>query len=63
MKATPEQLVKAHQYLYYVLCRPVLSDYEYDMYCRKHGIPGGGGSDFAGDYSTETVQLAMSLLR
>ena len=30
---------------FYVLGRPVISDYEYDMLCKKHDIGGGGGSD------------------
>lgn len=42
---TPEEQMKVHQYLYYVLARPIISDYEYDLFCKKHGLEGGGGSD------------------
>lgn len=61
MKCTPEQIVRAHQYLYYVLCEPVISDYEYDMFCQKHGIEGGGGSDIADSYTDFEKDLADQL--
>jgi hypothetical protein len=56
---TPQQIVAAHQYLYYVLQAPVWSDYDYDRYCRQHGVEGGGGSDCADHYSEEIRALAM----
>ena len=59
----PEQIVQAHQYLYYVLGTPILSDYSYDMYCSKHGIYGGGGSDRAADYHPSIRVLAERLLK
>lgn len=55
--------VKAHQYLYYVVGRPVLSDYDYDMLCRKLGVEGGGGSDLASSYSKEEKELAEAYLK
>lgn len=60
---TPEEQVKVHQYLYYVLGRPVITDYEYDVFCKDHGIEGGGGSDRARDYAPEVRLLAESMLR
>lgn len=59
---TPAQLVRAHQYLYYVLSRPVISDHVYDLYCRDHGIDGGGGSDLDSSYTDEERALAQQLL-
>lgn len=52
--------MKAHQYLYYVEARPVLSDYEYDKFCREHDLEGGGGSDRASDYPPAVIALAKS---
>lgn len=59
---TPEQIQQAHQYLYYVLGRPVWSDYEYDRFCSKHGLECGGGSDLASSYTPEVQKLALSLI-
>lgn len=61
MKPTPEELMRAHQYLYYVTCSPVLSDWDYDVFCKEHGLFGGGGSDLERDYSEETKALARKL--
>ncbi len=58
-----EQVVQAHQYLYYVLSRPVLSDFDYDMLCRQHEIDGGGGSDCESHYTPEVKALAEDFLR
>ncbi len=58
-----ERMIKAHQYLYYVLATPVWSDLKYDSFCKEHGIEGGGGSDMASSYSPETVKLADKLLK
>ncbi len=63
MRVEPEKLMKAFQYLYYVECNPVVSDYEYDRFCKQHGLDGGGGSDRASDYAPETVAFALSLRR
>jgi hypothetical protein len=63
MPSSPAHIVAAHQYLYYVLARPVWSDYDYDRYCSAHGIAGGGGSDRAQDYAPEIVRLAEAMLR
>ena len=59
----PEQIVQAHQYLYYILAKPVLSDYEYDMLCKKHGIDGGGGSDMASSYPVAIRAIALNMLK
>jgi hypothetical protein len=56
-----QKIVRAHQYLYYVLCSPVWSDYEYDRFCKRHGIEGGGGSDRSCDYAPEEIALAESM--
>ncbi len=59
----PAQIVQAHQYLYYVLSQPVISDYEYDMYCQRHGIEGNGGSDLASSYPAAIKAIAANMLR
>jgi hypothetical protein len=53
--------MRAHQYLYYVKCMPVISDYEYDRFCKANGLDGGGGSDRASDYTREEIALAERL--
>ena len=58
---SPENLIKAHQYLYYVKGDTVISDFEYDQLCKKHNFFGGGGSDRAQDYSKEIQELAMEI--
>ena len=58
---SPENLIKAHQYLYYVKGETVISDFEYDQFCKKHNFFGGGGSDRAQDYSKEVRELAMEI--
>ena len=57
-----EQIMKAHQYLYYVLGFPVLTDQEYDRFCSDNGLFGGGGSDRDEDYSADTKALADAIL-
>lgn len=59
----PEQIVQAHQYLYYVLAKPVLSDYDYDMFCKKHGIDGNGGSDLESSYPAAIKAIALNMLK
>jgi NAD-dependent DNA ligase len=58
-----ETLMRAHQYLYYVLFQPVLSDYDYDMFCRENKLDGKGGSDSESHYSQEEKDLARKLLK
>lgn len=53
--------MKAHQYLYCVIGRPVISDREYDEFCRTHGLSGCGGSDCANDYSAAEIEYANKL--
>jgi DNA ligase (NAD+) len=56
----------AHRYRYYVMCDPVISDFEYDQLEREakkilppdspvHGV----GSDRASDYPPEAVEAAL----
>ena len=47
----PKLLMRAHQYRYYCLGDPVISDYEYDMFCRLRGLDGKGGSDLESSYT------------
>lgn len=60
---SPEEQMRAHQFLYYVLGTPTLSDFEYDMFCKNNNLFGGGGSDCASDYSLADRQLAASYLK
>lgn len=53
--------MQAHQYLYYVRCAPILSDYEYDRFCKHNGLDGGGGSDRISDYAPRIIALAEKL--
>ena len=57
----PESVMQAHQYLYYVIAEPIWTDYEYDMFCKAHGLEGGGGSDIASSYSMEVKILALEM--
>lgn len=59
----PADLMEAHQFLYYVLSRPVLTDQQYDTFCRRNGLEGNGGSDRAADYRPEIAALAIKILR
>ena len=59
----PASVMKAHQYLYYVKLAPVISDYEYDTYCREHNLFGGGGSDMECSYTDSDRALAASMSR
>lgn len=61
--ATPEDFIKAHQYLYYVKSDPVWDDFKYDQYCKEFGLFGGGGSDSAKDYPEHIVKLAEGIWR
>lgn len=63
LNGDPEKIVKAHQYLYYVLGAPVWSDYEYDIYCRDNGADGKGGSDLESSYSNNNKKLAKSFFK
>lgn len=60
MSPPPEKIMKAHQYLYYVKCKPVWSDAEYDKYCKDNGLSGNGGSDLESSYDKDVVELADS---
>jgi SAM-dependent methyltransferase len=58
----PAMIMEAHQYLYYVRATPVLSDMEYDNFCKQHGLNGGGGSDMESSYSEGVRSYAQKLL-
>lgn len=54
-------IMRAHQYLYYVKCRPVLTDRQYDSFCKKHCLFGGGGSDRESDYTDDEKDMARKI--
>lgn len=54
--------LRANQYLYYVLGKPVYSDKEYDEVCRKLGVDGSGGSDLESSYTEQEKEYALELL-
>jgi hypothetical protein len=56
-------IVRAHQYLYYVKGIPIWNDIEYDTFCKVHNVPGQGGSDLAEDYESFIVLLAGIMAR
>lgn len=60
---TPSTLdyIRAHQFLYYVLAKEVLTDREYDMFGRWSGLDYKGGSDQIGHYTAEQKQLAIDI--
>jgi NAD-dependent DNA ligase len=55
--------LRAHQYLYYILGTPVLTDHEFDMWGRDNDLDYKGGSDCADDYSQDEKDLASDILR
>jgi len=55
--------MRAHQFLYYVMGQPVLSDFAYDQFCKEHGLEGNGGSDMESSYKEEEKELARKMLR
>lgn len=57
-----EKAIQAHQYLYYCLGKPVLSDHEYDIFCRDYNLDGKGGSDLESPYPDEIEKLAYKFL-
>ncbi len=58
---THKEIVLAHQYLYYVLARPIWDDYGYDLFCKQHGLNGIGGSDGASNYPQDIRDLAVHM--
>jgi NAD-dependent DNA ligase len=58
-----ETILKAHQYLYYVLGTPVLTDREYDMWCRDNNLDSKGGSDLESSYTEEEKEIARGMLK
>jgi NAD-dependent DNA ligase len=57
-----KNIMLAYQYLYYVKNTPVVSDREYDRFCKDNNLEGIGGSDRESDYSDETKELAEKLI-
>ena len=57
-----KNIMLAYQYLYYVKNNPIISDYEYDKFCKEYNLEGIGGSDRELDYSDETKELAEKLI-
>jgi hypothetical protein len=60
---TPEEIMQAHQYLYYCLGTPIWSDYQYDMFCRDNCLDGKGGSDLESSYPDYIKELAFKFLK
>lgn len=60
---TPSDVMKVHQYLYYVLHKPLWTDQAYDTYCLDHNLQGIGGSDLPSDYSLPIREYANSLVQ
>lgn len=56
-------LMLAHQFLYYVKHAPVISDREYDLFCKANGLDGGGGSDLEESYPRHVVALANAMAK
>ncbi len=63
-----EKRALAHRYLYYVLCTPVISDYEYDMLERRalreveeDSKLRSPGSDLPASYPDEVIELAEKI--
>ncbi len=54
--------IRAHQYLYYIEARPVITDHDYDMWGSKNcKADYKGGSDCEADYNDEIKQLARAI--
>ncbi len=58
-----QELMEAHQYLYYCKNTTVLDDTEYDQFCKSHNLIGGGGSDLEDRYSPRIKQVANLILQ
>lgn len=54
--------MRAHQLLYYT-GRSVWSDYNYDLFCKKHGLDGNGGGGDERDYTSEENALALEFIK
>lgn len=54
-------IMRAHQFLYYVEGQPIWSDYEYDRWCAERGLFGGGGSDMRSSYEPRIIELAQQM--
>lgn len=63
IKYSKEEYCKAHQYLYYCLAQPVLTDYEYDQWGSKNRLDYKNGSDSESSYSEKEKELAYKILK
>lgn len=54
-------IMRAHQFLYYVLSCPIWTDYEYDQFCSRNNLNGSGGSDLTSDYEPKIIALATDM--
>lgn len=63
MEHTNLDYIRAHQYLYYCRCQPVLTDYDYDKFGDGTGEDYKGGSDMESSYSDSQKALAMEIFR
>jgi hypothetical protein len=61
MDGVATRYMRALQYLYYVEGVSLLSDQDYDFFCKEYNLFGGGGSDREADYSLLEKQLAQLL--
>jgi hypothetical protein len=60
-RPAPRDFILAHQFLYYVRSQPIWSDHDYDRYCARHHIQGGGGSDLKDHYPPHIQILALRM--
>lgn len=60
---TKQELMEAHQYLYYCKNTTVLEDTEYDQFCKLHNLVGNVGSDLEDRYNPRIKQVANLILQ
>jgi hypothetical protein len=58
---SPQEVMEAHQFLYYCKFCPAWSDYDYDHWCKLHGLDGSGGSDSESSYTNKVKALAEAM--
>lgn len=60
-RTLPQDIMLAHQYLYHVKGDPIISDYAFDEFCKKHKLDGSGGSDSESSYDERIVRLSRKV--
>ena len=55
---TALEIMKAHQFFYYVESDPIWSDRQYDLFCERYSLNGNGGSDLRDSYPIQIIYLA-----